>query len=396
MIKYKKRTLPVLGGTILILTLQRRKVNAETVWCDISDHDGRCPLNQSPSCEQDAIDMDSEKYQANLSNIIAGGFVTSALVIGRELGLFDAFRKLTKPASCKELADRCDLKERYVREWLGCMVASSIVALDDADNFFIPDNCKPLLANIEVVALYPVVNELLKKTMECFRKDGPSGYRYEDMPKELPDAMDARLGDGEGVLQALLPPVLDIKGSAVTNILDVGSGAGVLTRALCKRFPDSAVYGIDSCGDSIDKAKANTESNINVTFVKASVDSLPSDWTNKFDWVIIFDVLHDLPRPEESMREVLRVMKDDGVISISDPNVHSNVRDNVGDFMISGIALSISSVICLPSSMSSEGAGNGIGWGLENRLNFITKAGLSVKDTHTFGFSCNLTCVKSN
>ncbi|XP_033760728.1 uncharacterized protein LOC117342640 [Pecten maximus] len=320
--------------------------------------------------------MEFESYKSNISTIIAGGFVTSALTIGRKLGLFDTLTKLTTPVTSQHLADLCYLKERYVREWLGCMVASNIVSLDDDDNYFIPEHCKPVLGDMNILCIYPLVNAMTKRAMECFRKEGPDGYGFEDMPTEMVDAQDGRLGEVNGLVNAILEPVLAMRESSVLNILDIGSGAGVFTRVLGKRFPGAAVFGVDVNELAIKKAITKPGSPSNVTYLQASVSCLPSNWTNKFDLVLIYGVLHDLSCPSECMCEVSRVLKYDGVVSIADPHVHSNHKDNSGDFSHAGMAYAISSVICLPSSMSTEGAaGNGIGWGIENREAFLSEAG---------------------
>ncbi|XP_021365685.1 uncharacterized protein LOC110458352 [Mizuhopecten yessoensis] len=279
------------------------------------------------------------------------------------------------------------------------MVASKIVSLDDSDNYFIPDGCKPGVKSLNFAFLYPFVNVMTKKAIECFRKNGPAGFGYDDMPAGLPDALDSRLEGGNActIVDSMLESVLTIRGSStVTTILDLGSGSGMLTRALGKRFPDVTVYGADFNEDAIDKAKAKTENLANVKFLTANASSLPNDWTKTFDWIIIHDVLHDLPYPVECMSEVFRVLKDDGVVSIADPAVHSCHRDNIGDLNLAAVGYSLSSVICLPSSLSTEGAaGNGIGWGTENREAFVTEAGFCVKNKRKIGMSCYLTCVKT-
>ncbi|XP_021365714.1 uncharacterized protein LOC110458371 [Mizuhopecten yessoensis] len=342
--------------------------------------------------------MDLDSYKTNITSIIAGGYITSSITIGKELGLFDALTNLTTPVSSQQLADLCHLKERYVREWLGCMVASKIVSLDDSDNYFIPDSCKPGVNRFNFAFFYPLVNVMTKKAIECFRKDGPAGYGYDDMPVELPDVLDSRLarGNPSTILDSMFEPVLTMReSSTVTTILDLGSGSGMLTRALGKRFPDATVYGADFNEVAINRAKAKTENLANVKFLTANAASLPSDWTNKFDWIIMFDVLHDLPCPVECMHEVFRVLKDDGVASIADPDVHSRHRDNIGDVNLAAVEYSLSSIICLPSSLSRDGAaGNGVGWGTENREAFVTEAGFCVKNKRRIGFECNFTCVK--
>src|SRR2546425_287735 len=43
------------------------------------------------------------------------------------------------PSTCAEIADRAALNERYVREWLGAMVAGRVIECDPAtDRFSLP------------------------------------------------------------------------------------------------------------------------------------------------------------------------------------------------------------------------------------------------------------------
>jgi ubiquinone/menaquinone biosynthesis C-methylase UbiE len=48
----------------------------------------------------------------------------------------------------------------------------------------------------------------------------------------------------------------------------------------------------------------------NVEFVLSSGELMDKTWEKKFDWIIIVDVLHDLPNPDQCLAEVKRVLKD--------------------------------------------------------------------------------------
>ena len=62
-------------------------------------------------------------FGAKLLGIYTGGVLTKLIDIGYQLGLFESSK--AGPATSEELADRLNLKERYVREWLGAMVTIS-------------------------------------------------------------------------------------------------------------------------------------------------------------------------------------------------------------------------------------------------------------------------------
>lgn len=343
--------------------------------------------------------MDLKEYSQNISKFIAGSYITSSLTIGRDLGLFDELKKLDKPVTSQQLADACNLKERYVREWLGCMVATKVVSIDASDKYFIPQSLKPGLQGIEFAFLFPVMGTLTAKAKKCFRKDGPRGYSVGDELDEVFDVYDDRMSDTNTVVEQLLEPAKKLTKTIVT-ILDLGSGAGCITRALRRHFPDAEIYGVDYSEVAITKATeaAKAEGIKNVKFVKEDATSLPAEWKGKFDWVILYDLLHDLPDHVSVMKEVSRVLKDGGVVSISDPEVHSTHKGNAGDSYVAGAGYAISSTLCLPRSMAKEGgAGYGIGWGIEEKEKFLTSSGWQVKDKRHIGspFASNFTCTKA-
>jgi len=107
----------------------------------------------------------------------------------------------------------------------------------------------------------------------------------------------------------------------------------MLTLNIAKHFPNAMVYGIDIEEIAIAQAKENKKkANIsNVECVLCSSELMDKTWEKKFDWIVIVDVLHDLPNPDPYIAEVKRVLKDDGVVSAIDPAFHSDHKMNVGD-----------------------------------------------------------------
>ncbi|XP_069111903.1 S-adenosylmethionine-dependent methyltransferase Rv2258c-like [Argopecten irradians] len=343
--------------------------------------------------------MDLETYSKNIIDFIAGSYITSAITLGKDLGLFEELKRLDKPVTSQQLADACKLKERYVREWLGCMVSTKIVSMDGSDKYFIPEKLKPGLGGTEFAFMFPILGTLTAKSKACFKKDGPKGYTLADELPETFDVLDARMTNTDTVVEQLFTPVKKLT-KTVTTVLDLGSGVGCVTRALRRHFPDADIYGVDYSDIATTKAIAAAEAEgvKNIKFIKEDATSLPADWTGKFDWVILFDLLHDLPDQESVMKEVKRVLKDDGAVSITDPDIHSSHIDNVGDDSVAAVGYAISTVSCLPRSLSKDSSpGYGVGWGTENKEAFLTKVGWLIKDKHHIGspLACNFTCIKA-
>jgi len=172
-------------------------------------------------------------------------------------------------------------------------------------------------------------------------------------------------------------------------ILEVGCGQGHLSRIIAKQLPNAKYYGLDVNPDYLKMANthAQNEGIRNTSYAVHNAEKLPAEWEKNFDWIIMYDVLHDLPHPMESMDEVRRVMKDDAVAFIVDPQVHSHHKDNIGDVMTAGIGYSVSCFLCLPcSSADNSAAKNGIGWGEEKKQAFLEDNGWIVKDKR---YLCN-------
>jgi len=84
----------------------------------------------------------------------------------------------------------------------------------------------------------------------------------------------------------------------------------MLTINIAKHFPNAMVYGIDIEEIAIAKAKENKKKEhiSNVEFVLCSGELMDKTWEKKFDWIIMVDVLHDLPNPDPCFVEIKRVL----------------------------------------------------------------------------------------
>ena len=104
--------------------------------------------------------------------------------LGHRTGLFDTLRDLP-PSTSEEIADAAGLNERYVREWLGAMLAGRIIECDeDGARFSLPPERAASLTrqatpdNIAVFAQYiPLLGTVEDEILEC-RRGGLSYARY--------------------------------------------------------------------------------------------------------------------------------------------------------------------------------------------------------------------------
>lgn len=112
-------------------------------------------------------------------------------------------------------------------------------------------------------------------------------------------------------------------------VLDVGCGTALLYRFLSKKaFRKLKLYvGVDLSDGMLWKAKDKVSREIiPAELIRADADFLP--FRDKvFDAIFTFTLLQNMPEPNITCRELIRVIKDHGLLVISIPrNVNVNVR----------------------------------------------------------------------
>ncbi len=122
-------------------------------------------------------------------------------------------------------------------------------------------------------------------------------------------------GKGESMEHEHWPitkPVLGLMQIGRTdNILDVGCGAGWLSRILAQRVPQGRVVGMDISDEMIHRAREASIENENLVFVVGAVEEIPWE-ANFFDRVISVESSYYWPDPAEGIREIHRVLAESG------------------------------------------------------------------------------------
>jgi hypothetical protein len=84
------------------------------------------------------VQLDQAKaaaFEGRLVEVLNAGALSLMVSVGHRTRLFDAMAELP-PATSIEIARSAQLQERYVREWLGAMVAAGVVAYDAASQTY--------------------------------------------------------------------------------------------------------------------------------------------------------------------------------------------------------------------------------------------------------------------
>jgi 2-polyprenyl-3-methyl-5-hydroxy-6-metoxy-1,4-benzoquinol methylase len=108
-------------------------------------------------------------------------------------------------------------------------------------------------------------------------------------------------------------------------VLDVACGEGYGTKLISKSA--KLIWGLDIDEESIINAKNKYQaSNLNYEF--GDIDNMPFD-DKKFDLVICFETIEHVKNYHNTLNEIKRVIKDDGILIMSTPNklVYSDNRN---------------------------------------------------------------------
>jgi ubiquinone/menaquinone biosynthesis C-methylase UbiE len=327
----------------------------------------------------------AEVFAGTLLGALNAGGLCLMTSIGHRTGLFDAMRD-QPPMTSAQLADRAGLNERYVREWLGAMVAAGVIEVDAASvTFRLPAEHAAYLTraagadNLAVITQYfALLGNVEDAIVECFRKGG--GVPYERYPR-FHEVMAE--DSGQSALAALESHVLPLVAGlnerlrGGIRVLDLGCGRGRILMQMAGLFPASRFVGMDLSQEAIVQARADAARRglTNVEFVVADL----SDFDQKaeadsFDLVMTLDAIHDQARPLNVLRGIHRTLRSDGLYLMQEikgsSHVHKNVGHPIGTFLYT-----ISCMHCMTVSLAQGGEGVGAMWGEVMTREYLERAG---------------------
>ena len=178
---------------------------------------------------------------------------------------------------------------------------------------------------------------------------------------------------------------------------DFGCSTGHVTMLFAKRFPNTQVYGYDIAEDALEfaKKKAEDQGLNNVHFNVQDCCNMPAKWTESFDYVFIYDAVHDVAQSGKFLSEICRVLKPGVKATIIDVNLHSSVEGNM-DVPCAASWYGVSLFHCMTVSLCADGIGLGAAWGVEKAQELMDAAGFSkVELTDLGNMQMAYTCHKS-
>ncbi len=259
--------------------------------------------------DETKVEAFMEKALGDISGMMAVGLCH----LGDRLGLFDALAA-GGPVGSQELADRLDLNERYVREWLRGLTAAGYLEELEPGSFALPAEHVPALADETgpmflggVYQMMPAALAPYERLIEAFRNGG--GVRQSDYPDTLWDGMSRFTGSWfESVMVddwlSTFPHVVE-KLERGIDVADVGCGAGRALLVLAQRFPRSRFTGFDNFPGQVERARANAERAGVADRVTFETVDAAQGLPGRYDLVTTFDVIHDSAEPTRLLAALL-------------------------------------------------------------------------------------------
>jgi SAM-dependent methyltransferase len=337
-------------------------------------------------------DRKSESFSERMVESFNAGALCLMTSIGHRTGLFDVLAGMP-PSTSDEIAQRANLDERYVREWLGAMTSGRMIECEPSGGkYSLPPEHAAWLTrdaapnNMAVFAQYlPLLGQVEDEIIQCFRQGG--GVPYEQYPRfhqvmaeESSQTIVAAL---EEHILPLVPHLLARLKSGI-RVLDVGCGSGRAINLLASLFPSSQFVGYDLSPEAIERARrdARQAGLSNVTFeAKDLTDFHRSGEPESFDFITTFDAVHDQAKPLNVLKGIARVLASDGTYLMQDISASSWHHENI-DHPIGPFLYAISCMHCMTVSLAQGGDGLGAMWGRQKAEELLKKAGFRSIEIH--------------
>jgi len=310
----------------------------------------------APVIDTDKLNAFIGQFVTDLGAAVHAGMV----VIGEKLGLYKALASGAR--SSAELAARTQTDERYLREWLSSQAAGGYITYDKSTNkFSLSEEQAFTLAFEDSPAYLPGAFELalgslaaVPRIADAFRTGAGMGWH---------DHVDGvfhgcekffRPGYAANLVSSWIPSLQDVqdKLEAGARVADVGCGKGASTLLMAKAFPKSQFFGFDYHAKSIEAARESAERegvSDRVTFEVAKAKEFPG---RNYDFVAVFDCLHDMGDPIGAAAHVRQSLAKDGTWMIVEPFANDQLQDNLNP--VGRVYYSFSTLLCTPCSRSQE------------------------------------------
>lgn len=279
----------------------------------------------------------TDPREALAEQLIAGttaSFEMLSVWLGLRLGLYSALAEA--PGTAAEVAQRAGVDARYAREWLEHQAVAGILAVDDPSRGaeqrrysinephreVMLDPTSPFYAAPMTMALASVTS-VLNKLVHAYRTG--AGVEFADYGEEIRDhiaGMNRPMYEHD-LASTWIPAVPGLADRLAADpparVLDVACGSGWSSVHLAHAYPKVRVEGVDADAGSIDRAQDHAaEAGVTDRVTFRVADAAVPGPDGAYDAAVIFEAVHDVPHPVETLAAIRRQLTEDGVVLVAD------------------------------------------------------------------------------
>src|ERR1700729_353615 len=324
------------------------------------------------------------EFLGRFINDLGASVHAGMVVIGDRLGLYKALAQT--PMTAAELAKQTKTDERYVREWASSQAAGGYLTYEPkTQKFGMTEEQALTLANEDGPAYLPGAFELalgslaaVPRITEAFRSGAGMGWGEHEERVFHGCEKFFRPGYVANLVSSWIPALdgVEEKLARGAKVADVGCGKGASTILMAKAFPNSHIFGFDYHDKSIQEARESAKRQgvaDRITFEVTKAKEFPG---KDYDFVAVFDCLHDMGDPVGAAAHVRCALTDDGSWMIVEPFANDDLQDNLNP--VGRVYYSFSTLLCTPCSRSQEvGMCLGAQAGEKQIQKVVTSAGFS-------------------
>jgi 2-polyprenyl-3-methyl-5-hydroxy-6-metoxy-1,4-benzoquinol methylase len=327
-------------------------------------------MNQDSSLSPEHVAAQRDAFMERFLGHAAGAFNIFAIYLGDRLGLYRALAE-AGPSTAGELAARTGTNARYIREWLEQQTLAGIVQVADetqapeARRYSLPPgHVEPLIDCQSLNYLVPLAQLLvgaarpMPEILNAYRngggvpfaaygadlREGQSAINYAAFTKQLAAEWLPAMPDVHARLAQVQPPA---------RVADFGCGYGWSSIALAQAYPAIQVDGFDLDEASIERARANAQTNHVADRVHFHVrDAGDPALAGRYDLVTAFETIHDMSNPAGALATMHRLASQHGTVLVVDERVGDTftAQGNDVEWMMYGWSI----LHCLPVGMADQ------------------------------------------
>ena len=287
--------------------------------------------------------------------------------LGWTLGLYQVLHD-AGPMTAPKLAAAAGIDPRYAREWLEQQAVAGFLVADDVPDaderlytlpaehvavFTDPDSAEHVAPLGSMLA---GIGAALPAVLEAYRSGGGVPYAaYGEAFRRGQGAINrpAFRSDLAGWLAAVEDIHARLRAHPPARVADLGCGHGWSTVSIARAYPNVRVEGVDLDAASVAEAAALLAGDPVAARVGYRVgDASELAASGPYDLVCIFEALHDMAAPMETLAQARAALAEGGSVFVCDERV-ADVFTAPGD-PVERLMYGWSVVHCLPASRAEQ------------------------------------------